>query len=176
MIKVPLENELEDLSLRQDLLQKEIAGSSNIANATMNGYFTGQQEVPIEKAIKIANSSGDNLFTSQLAYKFLGFIKSMDGKLSNTTAAELDIFQKMESDERKEHKKQAERLMVERKIRELDAVELEAIEAYGMEYLDEIVIELAYVFKVFDAVSLDVREAIKEKMPEWISKNYMKGE
>ncbi|WP_061840122.1 hypothetical protein [Tetragenococcus halophilus] len=174
MIKVPLENELEDLSLRQDLLQKEIAGDSNIANATMNGYFTGQQEVPIEKAVKIANSSGDNLFTSQLAYKFLGFIKSMDGKLANTTAAELDIFQKIESDERKEHKKRAERLIVENKVRELDLEELNEIEQYGLEFLDEIIVELAIVYKIFGAVNLDIREAVETKMPEWISKNYMK--
>ncbi|QXN86316.1 hypothetical protein KV134_08905 [Tetragenococcus halophilus] len=167
-----LTNEINDLLNRKGMRQKELSGETNIPETTLSGYI--KQGMPFEKALKITDASGDSLFTSQLAYKFLGFIKSMDGKLANTTAAELDIFQRIESDERKEHKKRAERLIVENKIRELDLEELSEIETYGMEFLDEIIVEMAIVFKIFDAVNLDIREAVEAKMPEWISKNYMK--
>lgn len=167
-----LTNEINDLLKRQDIKQKELAIDTEIPETTLSGYI--KQGIPFEKALKILDVSGDSLFTSQLAYKFLGFIKSMDGKLANTTAAELDIFQKIESDERKEHKKRAERLIVENKVRELDLEELNEIEQYGLEFLDEIIVELAIVYKIFGAVNLDIREAVETKMPEWISKNYMK--
>ncbi|GBD73872.1 putative uncharacterized protein [Tetragenococcus halophilus subsp. halophilus] len=167
-----LTNEINDLLKRQDIKQKELAIDTEIPETTLSGYI--KQGIPFEKALKILDVSGDSLFTSQLAYNFLGFIKSMDGKLANTTAAELDIFQKIESDERKEHKKRAERLIVENKVRELDLEELNEIEQYGLEFLDEIIVELAIVYKIFGAVNLDIREAVETKMPEWISKNYMK--
>ena len=174
MIKTLLKNELQSLSIRRNLLQKEIGGDSNIANATLNGYFTGSKAVPIEKAVKIAQTSGDNLFTSQLAYKFLGFIQAMDGSLSSVSEAELDIFQKIESDERKSYKSLAQKLIVESKVRNLDREELRTIQTYGLEMLDEIVLELTIAYKAFEVVGLDIQDAIEQKMPEWQAKNYMR--
>lgn len=174
MEKAVLSSELESLLVRNDMQQQDIVNKTQMGKSTISEYIKQGKNVPIQKAAKLADSVADNLFTSQLAYKFFGFIKSMDGKLSNTTAAELDIFQKIESDERKEHKQRAERLIVENKVRELDEEELNEIEQYGLEFLDEIIVELAIVYKIFDTVNLDIKEAVEEKMPEWISKSYMK--
>lgn len=170
-----LATELNGLTSRKHLQQKGIAVDTSIPKTTLNGYFRNEP-VPVEKAINILESVSDSTFTSQVAYKYLGFIKSLDGALSNVSEAELDIFQQVESDERKECKKRAERLIVESKVRSLDLEELEAVENYGLEYLDEIIVELAYVFKIFEIVGIDISEAMKIKMPQWISKKYMKGE
>lgn len=170
-----LAKELTALMSRRNMQQKEISVDTKIPRTTLSGYVK-RGSVPIEKAAKIAEMNGDSLFVSQIAYKALGFIKSMDGSLSNVSEAELDIFQKMESQERKERKERVQQLIVESKVRSLDSEELEEVENYGLEFLDEIVVELAIVFKIFDVVHLDIRDAVKLKMPQWVAKHYMRGE
>lgn len=171
-----LANELIDLMKREDLKQNEISNNTNIPETTLSGYIKKGYPISTEKALKILKENGDSIFAGQLSYKFLGFLKSMDGKLAEVcTTAELDIFQKMESNERKERKQRAELLIVQNKVRRLDEQEHQELEQYAMEFLDEIVVELAIVFSILDIVNLDIREAVEAKMPEWISKSYMKG-
>lgn len=176
MKKTDLSKELKALGLRKDLLQKEIAGNANIPLTTANGYFTGQTEVPIVKAIDIAESSGDDLFVGQLAHEYLGYIKTMDGALSELCSiAELNIYQRKESDERKANAQYVNELIVESKVRTLDNDETAMIKHYGFDYLDEIILEVAIVAAVFEIAGTTMLEAIRSRMPEWKRKNYMRG-
>lgn len=174
--KAVLKTELQSLLFRNDLQQKELSVNAKIPNSSMNGYVNQDNPVPINKAMDIAEANGDDLFISQMSYKYLGFIKSMDGPLAEIcTTAELDIFQKMESEERKERKNRAEVLIVQSKIRNLENFEYDELKQYALEFLDEIIVELAIVFSILKIIGMSIQEAIRIKMPEWIAKKYMKG-
>lgn len=176
MSKAILNTELQSLLARKNLQQKELSIDAKISNSSMNGYVNQKHPVPVTKAVDIAKTNGDDLFVSQMSYKYLGFIKSMDGPLAEIcTTAELEIFQKMESEERKERKNRAEVLIVQSKIRNLENFEYDELKQYALEFLDEIIVELAIVFSILKIIGMSIQEAIRIKMPEWIAKKYMKG-
>ena len=49
------------------------------------------------------------------------------------------------------------------------------IRDYADEFLDEIIVEMAIVFSILKILNISIQTAIKERMPHWISKRYMKG-
>ena len=166
--------------LRTNLLQKGVAAATKTASATFSDHVQGAP-VKYEKAIDYHKFFQNERFVdvanqmlSEYSYLFLGFLKSMDGRLSEVSEAELDIYQMIESDERKSYKPLAQRLIVESKVRKLDREELQIVRTYGLEMLDEIVVELTIAFKAFEVTDMDIQDAIKQKMPEWQAKNYMR--
>ena len=176
MSKSNLSIELQALSLRRGLMQKEVAVDARIPATTASGYFTGTSDVPIAKAAEISETSGDDLFASQLAYNYFGFLKSLDGPIAEICSiAELGIFQQKESAERKQNEPYVSQLLAESKVRKLDGDESQMVQQYGMEYLDEIIVDVAIAIEVFEVAGITLRDAIRMKMPEWKSKKYMRG-
>ena len=172
---------LEKSIRENDLLQKEAAVMTKTPNATLSGHVQGGK-VTFEKAMEYLEAfehegyteAASNM-TQAFSYDYLGFIKGMDGQLADVcTTAELEIFQDVEEEERKERKRRAEFLVVQSKIRPLDACEHNELEDYALEFLDEIIVELAIVFSILKVTGLDIRQAIKIKMPEWKAKKYMR--
>lgn len=165
-----------------EMNQKGLAIVSKTPAATLSDHISGR-EVTFDKAVSYAiafEKEGEieavNELTSAYSYNYLGFLKSMDGELAEVcTTAELEIFQKMESSERKERKHRAEMIIVQSKIRHLDQQEFNELQDYALEFLDEIIVELAIVFSILKIINLSIQEAIGIKMPEWIRKKYMKG-
>lgn len=166
-----------------EMNQKGLAVVSKTPVATLSDHINGR-EVAFDKAVNYAVAfleeneiSSANELTSAYSYNYLGFLKAMDGELADVcTTAELDIFQKMESDERKERKHRAELIIVQSKLRRLDQQEYDELKDYALEFLDEIIVELAIVFSILKIINLSIQEAIGIKMPEWIRKKYMRGE
>lgn len=162
--------------------QKSLSGETKIPGASVSDHFNGSP-VRFERAVKyveafeeVGERSTVNDLTSNMSYEYLGFIKAMDGPLAEIcTTAELDIFQKMESEERKERKNRAEVLIVQSKIRNLENFEYDELKQYALEFLDEIIVELAIVFSILKIIGMSIQEAIQIKMPEWVAKKYMKG-
>lgn len=176
MNKAILNTELQGLLARNDLQQKELSINANISNSSLNGYVNQKHPVPINKAVDIAKANGDDIFISQLSYEYLGFIKSMDGVLSEVcSVAELDILQVRESNERKELKTYTLDLTIKAKRQELTKDELAIVKRYALELLDEIVVELSVVLTLLKLTKTTLRNAIASRMPEWISNGYMKG-
>jgi hypothetical protein len=165
-----------------DLNQKGLSVISKTPTATVSDHLNGR-EVTFDKAMDYLDAMEQeqsteavNHLTSGMSHKFLGFIKSMDGELAEIcTTAELEIFQKMESDERKERKKRAEILIVQSKVKRLDQQEISELRDYALEFLDEIIVELAIVFSILKIIGMTIREAVRIKMPEWVAKKYMRG-
>ena len=179
-VKANLGATLKRALSRTDLRQKEVAISTKTACATFSDHVQGSP-ARFDKAIDYHKFFKNERFVdeankmlSEYSYLFLGFLKSMDGKLSEVSEAELDIFQQIESDERKSCKPMAQRLMVESKVRDLDREEMQVIRNYGLEMLDEIIVELTITFKAFEITGMDIQDAIKQKMPEWQCKKYMR--
>lgn len=164
------------------LNQKGLAAKAKVANATVSDNSNGRAAT-FDKAVNYAKAFGEadenaalNELTSDFSYSYLGFLKSMDGPLADIcTTSELDIFQKMESEERKERKNRAELLIVHSKIRSLDSVERNELKQYVLEFLDEIIVELAIVFSILKIIGMSIQEAMSLKMPEWVAKKYMRG-
>lgn len=166
-----------------ELNQAGVACVTKTPTATVNGHFN-DSDVSFDKAMDYLEGfereneiNAVNTLTNDYSHSFLGFIKSMDGELAEVcTTAELDIFQQMESEERKERKKRAELLIVQSKVKRLDQQEVSELRDYALEFLDEIVVELAIVFSILKIIGMTIREAVKIKMPEWIAKKYMRGD
>lgn len=164
-----------------ELRQKGLAQVSKTPAATVSDHANGR-EVKFDKAMdyleafeKEGEVEATNSLTSSYSYSYLGFLKSMDGQLVEVcSTAELEIFQRMESDERKERKSRAEILLVQSKVRQLDQYEQSELKSYVLEFLDEIIVELAIVFSILKVLRMTIREAIRIKMPEWIAKKYMR--
>lgn len=166
-----------------NLNQKGLACISKTPTATVSDHLKGR-EVTFDKAMDYLEAleierevEAVNQLTSSYSNKYLGFLQSMNGELAEVcTTTELDIFQKMESSERKERKQRAELLLVQSKVKRLDQQEISELRDYALEFLDEIVVELAIVFSILKIVKMTIREAVQIKMPEWIKKKYMRGE
>lgn len=161
--------------------QKGLSVLSKTPTATVSDHLNGR-EVKFDKAMDYLESfekenevTAVNELASDYSHNYLGFIKSMDGELAEIcTTAELEIFQRLESDERKERKNRAEVLIVQSKVKRLDQKEVSELRDYALEFLDEIIVELSIVFSILNIIGMTIREAIKIKMPEWIAKKYMR--
>lgn len=169
--------ELSSLLVRQNLLQKEVAISTKTSVSSFNGYVNQNHPVPISKAADIAAISGDDIFRGQISYEFLGFIKSMDGlAVDNCSPTELDVYQEIESNERKACKQQIKKLLVDSKFRKLEGFEKDQLKTYAFEFMDEIVVELSIVFAILKIVGMTIADLMKQRMPYWIQRGYMRKE
>ena len=66
--------------------------------------------------------------TGDISYQYLGFFKSMDGQLADVKSTnDLEIFQEIESNERKERKKVVQRIVAESQVRMLTGVEKQSL-------------------------------------------------
>lgn len=176
MMKANMSHELTMLFERKDLQQKAVAVDSKIPNSTLSEYRSGKQPVPIEKAVMINDSVGDDHFASQLAYLFTGFFKAMDGRLSQLHSTnDLEILQQIESEERKERRAEAQKIIVYAQVRQLDEVEKSKLISYINEFWDEVVVELSIIFSLSEIVDVSATKLFEERMPLWIEKEYMKG-
>lgn len=176
MMRVNVKNELDGLLIRKNLSQKEISIKSQIPFSTLNGYTKGTQEAPVSKIVKINKAVGDDLFASQMANKYFGAIKSLDGKVADTlTPMELDFLQDKETLEREERRKQAKVLLIKSKLEPLTQEDRVDLEKYVMEFLDEIVVELSIVFSILKILGLSLADVFNKRMPHWIKQKYMKG-
>lgn len=176
MKSVVINRELKELLSRNNILQKEVAADASIGKSTLNEYVAGSRSVPIEKASAINKASGDNLFASQIANRYFGTIKALDGKVSEMlTPTELDFLQDQETEQREERRQQAKSLLIKSKLEPLTTQDEDDLEKYVMEFLDEIVVELSIVFSILKILDKPVSEAFEKRMPHWIAKKYMKG-
>jgi hypothetical protein len=57
----------------------------------------------------------------------------------------------------------------------LTDVERTELRNYTDEFLDEIIVEMAIVFSILKILNVTIQEAIKDRMPHWIKKRYMRG-
>ena len=55
-----------------------------------------------------------------------------------------------------------------------EAIDIKALQ-YVLEFLDEIIVELAIVFSILKIIGMSIQEAMSLKMPEWVAKKYMRG-
>lgn len=161
--------------------QKELAIDAKTPNATISDHLNGAN-VNIDKAIEYLEAMRDNGYeatnelTSEMSNSYFGFFKSMDGQLADVKSTnDLEIFQEIESNERKERKKVAQRLAAESQVRNLSDVERTELRSYVDEFLDEIVVEMAIVFSILKILNLNIQDVIQARMPHWIKKRYMKG-
>lgn len=161
--------------------QKELAIDAKTPNATISDHLNGAN-VSIDKAIEyleVMKSNGyqaTNELTGSISYQYLGFFKSMDGQMADVKSTnDLEVFQEIESNERKERKKTAQRLAAESQVRMLSQTEKTELRGYVDEFLDEIVVEMAIVFSILKILRLNIQDVIQERMPHWIKKRYMKG-
>jgi transcriptional regulator with XRE-family HTH domain len=162
--------------IRRNYSQKEVASDSSMPLSTLNGYANGAQEVPVQKAAEINKAKGDDLFGSQMSYRYFGTIKALDGKVSEMlTPTELDFLQEQETEEREERRKQAKKLIIKSKLEPLTEDDRGDLEEYVMQFLDEIVVELSIVFSILKILGMTITEAFAKRMPHWIKKKYMKG-
>jgi len=161
--------------------QKELAIDASTPNATVSDHFNGAN-VNIDKAIEYLEAMKENGYqatdelTGDISYQYLGFFKSMDGQLADVKSTnDLEIFQEIESDERKERKKVVQRIVAESQVRMLTDVERTELRNYTDEFLDEIIVEMAIVFSILKILNVTIQEAIKARMHHWIKKRYMRG-
>lgn len=176
MTKELIKTELDDLLVRKNLTQREIAYESGIPFSTFNGYTKGAQAVTVQKATQIAENAGDDLFCSQMANVYFGTIKALDGKVTEVlTPTELDFLQDLETQEREERRNQAKSLIIKAKLEPLSLEDRKDLQEYVMQFLDEIVVELSIVFSILSILNMSVKQAFAERLPHWIAKKYMRG-
>ena len=126
--------------------------------------------------VQVNRTAGDDLFASQMANKYFGTIKALDGRVSEVlTPTELDFLQVQETEEREERRRQAKKLIIKSKLEPLTKEDREDLEDYVMQFLDEIVVELSIVFSILQILKTSITEAFNRRMPHWIKKKYMKG-
>lgn len=116
--------------------QKELAIDASTPNATVSDHFNGAN-VNIDKAIEYLEAMRENGYqatdelTGDISYQYLGFFKSMDGQLADVKSTnDLEIFQEIESNERKERKKVVQRIVAESQVRMLTDVERTELRNY----------------------------------------------
>lgn len=176
MMRANVKAELDGLMVRENLSQKETAKWAGIPFSTFNGYTKGTQEAPVVKMTQVNETAGDDLFASQMANKYFGTIKALDGKVAEVlTPTELDVLQEQETEEREERRRQAKKLIIKAKLEPLTTEDVEDLEDYVMQFLDEIVVELSIVFSILKILGMTITEAFNKRMPHWIKKKYMKG-
>lgn len=164
--------------IKSDKQQKTLAIDSNTPRATVSDHFSGRP-VQVAKAIEYAEAfefdEGNDL-TSQISWEYLGFVKSMDGLFADLKSAnDLEVFKNIEVKEREELRMEAQILMANAQVRHLDVEELSSLKEYAFNIMDEIVVDLSIVYSVLGILRLSVQELIKQRMPEWQKKRYMKG-
>lgn len=176
MLKTELNDELTTLFQRKQVQQKAIVVDTGIPNSSLSEYRSGKQPVPLEKAAKIHAAVGDDLFASQLSYLFFGFIKAMDGKLSQLHSTnDLEILQQIESEERKERRAEAQKIIVYAQVRPLNEIEKGKLITYIYEFFDEVVVELSIIFSLSNIVDIPALQLFEERIPHLVEKEYMKG-
>lgn len=167
--------ELEASLLRNGMLQKELAIDAKTPNATISDHVQGRP-VKSDKAIEYMEALEDNELTGAISFEYLGFLKAMDGKFAEVRSVnDLEVFQEMESAERKERKKRAQLLVAKSQVDVLSQMEKEDLRAYVDEFLDEIIVELTIVFSILKILNVSIQKAIKDRVPLWVKKKYMKG-
>lgn len=167
--------ELETSLERNDMKQKELASLTKTPNATVSDHVQGGG-VRIEKAADYNDALDDDITKGQFSYLTYGFIKSMDGRVAEVlTPTELDVLQEQETEEREERRRQAKKLIIKSKLEPLTTEDVEDLEDYVMQFLDEIVVELSIVFSILKILGMTITEAFNKRMPHWIKKKYMKG-
>lgn len=161
--------------------QKELAVDSKTPNATVSDHLNGAN-VPIDKAIEYFNAmarngyEGLNYITSQMSFQYLGFFKSLDGKVADVKSVnDLEILLDIEQSEREAKRERAKYLIVKSQISTLEVNERAELSNYVNEFLDEIVIEMTIVQSIADVLGMTIQTLIKQRMPYWIKKMYMKG-
>lgn len=170
-----LNYELETALKENEIQQKWLALETKTPKGTVHGHVSGGN-IRAEKAIEYSDVLESDLLKSQLSYKYIGFIKSMDGQVAEIlTPTELDFLQNAETKEREERRAQAINLLIKSRLEPLEQQDHQNLENYVLEFLDEIVVELTIVFSILKILRLSITEAFKRRMPYWIKKKYMKG-
>jgi len=170
-----ISQELETALLTKDIRKNELGYMTNTPKTTISGHVSGGN-LKAEKAIEYSDAINDDLLKSQISYQYVGFIKAMDGKISEVlTPTELEVMQESEAKERKQHREQAKDLLLKHRVEALTQEDKAHLEMYVMEFLDEIVIEISLVFSILKIIGMSITEAMHLRMPHWITKKIMKG-
>lgn len=182
-VSAPISRILKKTLSSSGMQQKELAAGTKTANATVSDHVNGKVEVNFDKAMEYLAYFEEEGLTKEVnelsanySHSFIGYLKSMDGEVVDVfSIAELDVYQMKESDERKKNKQYVSELIAESKLRSLEPDEQRTVIQYALEYLDEIVVEFSIVTSIFNIVDMTIHDAMKIKMPEWVSKKYMRG-
>lgn len=165
-------NHLKLATERKELTQRELADETHRAKTTINGYFNSEP-TPIEAMVDIAGVIDDSILSQQFSHVVFDGIPAMESEVFNQTPHTLDIIQMIESDERKASKNQAMFALTKNKT-SLTEDDKAVIADYAMNFLDEVFIEIRYIISLLDQLDMSLMTAVKERIPYWKLKDYLR--
>lgn len=165
-------NELRESVKRKEMTQTELSNRVFRAKTTVNGYFRGDP-APLEALEEMAHTIDDSLLSQNFSHRVFDMLPPMESDTYQTNPMSLDIIQMMESNERKEHKDRAMYALTKQKSARTQE-DIEAIREYAFNFLDEVLIEMRYIVSILEKVDMSLMSAIKERMPDWKAKNYVR--
>lgn len=157
--------------------KKEIAKQVNVSQQSLSDWTTPHNTKPVtlENAQALTDHFRDSDFTLHVIHKFFGLFKSIDGDVYRRDLSSLDKLQMIESDERKQKKKEVEKILLKNEDY-LTAEDRQQIISYAYEFLDEIMIEVTLICVLCEILGIDIRQLSEQRLTYWISQGYMKGE
>lgn len=156
--------------------KKEIAREINVSQQSLSDWTTPNNTKPvrIENAQVLTDHFRDSDFTLQVIHEFFGLFKSIDGDVYRRDPSSLDKLQMIESEERKEKKKEVEKILL-KQVNYLTNDDRQQIISYAYEFLDEIMVEVTLISVLCEILGIDIRKLSEERLSYWISQGYMKG-
>lgn len=156
--------------------KKEIAKSINVSQQSLSDWTSENKPMPVtlENAQVLTDYFRDSDFTLQIVHEFFGLFKSIDGDVYRRDPSSLDKLQMIESKERKEKKKEVEKILL-KQVDYLTADDRQKIMAYAYEFLDEIMVEATLISSLCGILETDIRNLSEQRLSYWVSQGYMKG-
>lgn len=156
--------------------KKEIARDIKVSQQSLSDWTTplNTKPVTLENAQALTDYFRDTDFTLQVIHEFFGLFKSIDGDVYRRDPSSLDKLQMIESDERKQKKKEVEKILL-KQVNYLTADDRQQIISYAYEFLDEIMVEVTLISALCEMLGIDIRKLSEQRLSYWINQGYMKG-
>ncbi|MFL2116304.1 helix-turn-helix domain-containing protein [Marinilactibacillus psychrotolerans] len=158
---------------RNNYSQKELARKTNRAATTISGYLN-TEPTPPDAMLDIAEAMNDSVLSQDFSYMLLGQFPAMESDVFQENVHAYAIIQDFEESEREQYE-QAAKMALTKNKEHLDKQDKDALWNYGMNFLDEIFVEMRYVISIFSLLDMSLMQAIKKRRSLWVSKRYLKS-
>lgn len=172
MTSINIGTELKQATQRQSIKQKDVAREIYRAANTVSEYYNGTP-TPLDAAQDMAATINDSDLSQQLAHIVFGTIPTMESNVYEENALALEILQDREAAERKQ-RKQAALIALTKQDESLNDNDLQALNVYLNEYLDEILIEIKLVSTIAAKTGMSLMDGIKQRHMYWIQNNFLR--
>lgn len=168
-----ISNELKNSLERNNMEQQQLARGIYKGKTTVNGYFKGTGNAPMDVMADIADTMKDDMLNQDFSNILFDQIPSMNSDILNDCPMAFYFIHRKEVAERDLYRDEALQAMATQK-EYLNDSQKDIIWNYAMNKLDVIFVELRQAIAVFKLIDLSLARAIKLRKPHWKHLKYIK--